>query len=69
MDFIICFPREYRQHDSIMVVVEKLTKEAHVIPLNFTNLTSEVARVFIKEILRLHGIPRSIVSDRDAMFT
>lgn len=52
-----------------MVVVDRLTKVAHFIPVNYTNSTSEIARVFIREIVRLHDVPKKIVLDRDAKFT
>ena len=58
-----------RQHDSIMVVVEKMTKEAHFIPVKSTHKTDDIAKIFMKEILKLHGFPKAIVSDRDAKFT
>ena len=69
MDFIMGLLRKSRQRDSIMVVVEKLTKVAHFILVKSTNLDSEVARVLIMEIVRLHGIPKKIVSNRDVKFT
>jgi len=69
MDFITSFPRTSRQHDSIMVVVERLTKVAHFIPMKSTYSTSDVAQLFIKDVVRLHGVTKNIVSDRDAMFT
>lgn len=68
MDFITGLLRTSRQHDSIMVVVNKLTKVAHFIPRKSTNFTSEVGHVFIRETVRLHGVPKKIVSDRDAKF-
>jgi transposase InsO family protein len=52
-----------------MVVVEKLTKAAHFVPVKTTNTTDNIAEIFMKEIDRLHGIPRKIVSDRDTNFT
>jgi hypothetical protein len=52
-----------------MVVVDKLTKAAHFIPLKTTHRAAEVADIFLKEVARLHGIPRTIVSDRDPKFT
>jgi len=69
MDFIIGLPRTVKQHDSIVVVFARLSKVAHFIPLKTTYSSSEVAHVFIKEIVRLHGVPMKIVSDRDAKFT
>ena len=69
MDFITSLSRTSRQHDSIMVVVDRLTKVAHFIPMNSTHSASEVAHVFIRDIVRLHGVPKNIVSNRDANFT
>lgn len=69
MDFITGLPRIMRQHDSIMVVVNKLIKVAHFIPVKTTYSASEVAQVFIGEIVRLHGVPKNIVLDMDAKFT
>ena len=51
-----------------MVVVEMLSKVAHYIAVKSMNLASEVAEVFIREIVRLHGVMKKIVSDRDAKF-
>ena len=59
----------WRQHDSIMVVVEKLTKEAHFILVNTTHKIDDIAKIFMKEIFKLHGLLKVIVSDRDVKFT
>jgi hypothetical protein len=69
MDFIIGFPRTCKMHDSIMVVVDKLTKAVHFIPLKTTHKATDVTDIFMKEVARLHGIPKMIVSDRDPKFT
>jgi hypothetical protein len=69
IDFITKLPRTKRQHDSIMVVVEKLTKAAHFVPVKTTHIIDNIADIFMREIARLHGIPRTIVSDRDTKFT
>jgi hypothetical protein len=69
MDFITGFPKTMKQHDAIMVVVDKLRKEAHFIPIKYTFKSIDVANVFIKEIFRLHGLPKTIISNRDAKFT
>jgi hypothetical protein len=69
MDFITGLPRMNKQHDSIMVVVDKLTKDAHFVPVKKTHTTTNIAKIFMKEIVRLHGIPRKIISDRDTKFT
>ena len=69
MDFITDLPTKFRQHDSIMVVVDKLSKAAHFIPVKYTHKAIKIADIFIKEIFRLHGVPKVIISDRDAKFT
>jgi len=69
MDFIIGLPRTINKHASIMVMVERLSKVAHLIPINTTYSASEVAQVFIREIVELHGVPKKIVLDKDAKFT
>ena len=50
MDFITGFPMTWRKHDSIMVVVEKLTKETHFIPVKSTYNADDIAKIFMKEI-------------------
>jgi hypothetical protein len=52
-----------------MVVVEKLTKAAHFVPVKTTHTTTNIAEIFMKEIARLHGIPRTIILDIDTKFT
>ena len=69
MDFITGLPRTGKQHDSIMVVVEKLTKDAHFIPLKTIHKAANVVDIFMREIAQLHSIPKIIVSDRDPKFT
>ena len=59
----------WRQHDSIMVVVDKLTKESHFIPVKSTHKTDEIAKIFMKDIFKLPGFPKAIVSGRDVKFT
>jgi hypothetical protein len=69
MDFITGLPRTCKVHDSIMVVVDKLMKVANFILLKTTHKALDVADIFMKEVARLHGIPKTIVSDRDLKFT
>jgi hypothetical protein len=69
MDFITRLPRTSKKHYSIMVVVDKLTKATHFIPLKTTHRAADVADIFLKEVSRLHGIPKTIMSDRDPKFT
>jgi hypothetical protein len=69
MDFIMGLPRTGKHHDLIMVVVDKLTKSAHFIPLKTTHKVADVVDIFMKEVAQLHGTPKTIVSDRDPKFT
>ena len=69
MDFITELPMTWRQHDSIMVVVDKMKKATHFIPVKSTHKTDDIAKIFMKEIFKLHGLPKAIVSDRDVKFT
>ena len=65
MDFITGLSMTWRQHDFVMVVVDKLTKAAHFIPIK----TDDIAKIFMKEIFKMHGLPKAIVSNRDVKFT
>ena len=69
MDFITGLPRMNKQHDSIMVVVKKLTKAAHFVLVKTTHTVANIADIFMKEIVMLHGIYRTIIWDRDTNFT
>ena len=68
IEFITKFPKKIKQHDSIMVVVDKLPKNAHFIPIKSTHKETNISYIYIKEIGRLHGIPKAIVSYRDPNF-
>ena len=57
------------KHDFIMVVVDKLTKETHFIPVKTTHKATNFVEIYMKEVARLHGVPKEIVSDRDPKFT
>jgi hypothetical protein len=69
MDFITGLPKIAKQHDAIMVVVDKLSKATHFISIKYTFKDINIANVFMKQIFRLHGFPKTIISDRDAKFT
>ena len=69
MDFVVGLPRTRRQHESIWVMVDRLTNCAHFIPVKSTYRAEDYARLYIYEIVSWHGIPLSIIYDRGAQFT
>jgi hypothetical protein len=69
MDFIVGFPLMTRRHNSIFIVVNTLTKSENFILVSTTYKALDIARLFVSENVRLHGVPRRIISDRGSMFT
>ncbi|GJT08361.1 putative reverse transcriptase domain-containing protein [Tanacetum coccineum] len=69
MDFMTKFPRSSSGHDTIWVIVDRLTKSAHVLPVREDYKMERLARVYLNEIVARHGVPISIISDRDIHFT
>jgi len=68
MDFVAGLPLTQRKNNAIWVIVDQLTKTAHFIATRKTWTLDPLARAYVEEIVRLHRVPGSIVSNRDAMF-
>ena len=68
MDFVSALPRTQSGNEVIWVIVDRLTKSAHFIPLRIGYTMEKLAKLYVREIVRLHGVLISIVSDRDQRF-
>jgi hypothetical protein len=68
MDFIVGLPNTSQRHNSIWVIVDRLTKTAHFLPVHTTYNAKKYAEIYLDQIVRLHGIPKMIISDRGAQF-
>ncbi|CAN6464962.1 unnamed protein product [Victoria cruziana] len=69
MDFVMGLPHIRRQHDAIWVIVDRLSKSAHFLAVRANMPLEGLAELYIRKIVKLHGVPRAIVSDRDSRFT
>jgi len=69
MDFVVGLPMAPGGQDSISVVIDRLTKRTHFLPFHIVNPVPKLAEMYVRDIIRLHGVLASIVSDRDACFT
>ena len=69
MDFVTGLPRTRRKNDAVWVIVDRMTKTAHFIPIRIDFSLTQLSRLYVDNIVRLHGVPSSIVSDRDPRFT
>ena len=68
MDFIVGLPRSRHGNDAIWVITDRLTKVAHFIPVKTTYTTQRLARLYLARIVCLHGVPKTIISDRGTQF-
>ncbi|GKA70603.1 putative reverse transcriptase domain-containing protein [Tanacetum coccineum] len=68
MDFIVGLPRTPSGYDSIWVIVDRLTKSTHFLPVKMTDSMEKLTQLYLKEIVCRHGVPISIISDRDSKF-
>jgi len=69
MDFVSGLPRGKRGNDAIWVIVDRLTKSALFLPVKMTDPVNKLVKIYVNEVVRLHGVPISIVSDQDPRFT
>ena len=68
MDFVTHLPRTPQGHDAVWVIVDRLTKSAHFLAVRMTFALERFYRLYIRDIVQLHGVPVSIVSDKDPRF-
>ncbi|KAL0420227.1 UNVERIFIED_CONTAM: Transposon Ty3-G Gag-Pol polyprotein [Sesamum latifolium] len=69
MDFFVGLPRTLKKHDAIWVIVDRLTKSAHFLPILLGDSLDKLVELYVSKILRLHGVPVSIVSGKNSRFT
>ena len=69
MDVILSLPKTTNRYDAIWVIVDRLTKSAHFLPIRTTFSLEQPAELYLKKVLRLHGVPNSIIYDQDSRFT
>ena len=68
MDFVASLPKTVKGHDVVWVIVDRLTKSAYFLSICSTYSIDRYAQIYIQEVVRLHGVPLSITSDRDSRF-
>jgi len=68
MDFIVGLPNTSQKHDSIWVIIDRLTKTAHFLLVQTSYTARKYAEIYLDQIIRLHGVPKTIISDRGSQF-
>ena len=68
MDFILGLPCTFRKHNSILVVVDCFSKMAHFLPCSKTFDASKIAKLYFYEVVKLYGLPKTVVFDKDVRF-
>ena len=69
MDFMMGLPKMQVGFNAIWVNIDRLTKSAHFLPIRATYPLEKLAQLYVQEIVRLHGVPSTIISDKDLRFT
>ena len=69
MDFVSGLPKSLRGNDAVWVIIDRLTNSTYFLPIRTTFTLNKLASLYVKEVFRLHGVPVSIVLDRDTLFT
>src|SRR3954465_11811451 len=69
MDFITSFPKSQKGNNAILVVIDRLSKVAHFLPVRKSITASQIAELYVSRIVSLHGVPLEINSDRGSLFT
>ena len=68
MDFIVGLPKTSKGYDSIWAIVDRLTKSAHFLPIKTRYMSNKYAEIYIARIVSLHGVPKTIISDKGLQF-
>lgn len=69
MGFMVGLPKTFKKHNSIWVIVDRLKKLSHFLPVKKTYMSSQYAAIYIKDIVRVQRLPMSIIFDKGAQFT
>ena len=69
MDFVSGLLKSRKGNNAVWVIIDRLTKSALFLPMKMTDLVDKLAKLYVSEVVRIHGVPVSIVSDRDPRFT